>query len=37
MMGLSNEGVNIKPYDYTGPPQMIMDTIKTFIREKKNG
>lgn len=37
MMGLESDGVQVKPYDYTGPPQLIMDTIHTFIRENKNG
>ncbi|WP_455363563.1 hypothetical protein [[Eubacterium] cellulosolvens] len=38
LMGrLSQDGVKIKPYDYTGPPQLIMDTVKAFITEKKSG
>jgi len=34
LMGqLEKEGVYIKRYDYTGPPQLILDSIKTFIRK----
>lgn len=38
MMGdLESHGANIKRYDYTGPPQLIMDTVLTYIRENENG
>jgi len=34
LMGkLEHEGVNVKRYDFTGPPQMIIDSIKAYIRE----
>lgn len=32
---LRQEGVDVRPYDYTGPPQLILEYIKTFIREGK--
>jgi hypothetical protein len=36
LMGqLEKEGVYIKRYDYTGPPQLIMDSIKTFIGKSR--
>lgn len=35
LMGkLEKEGVQIKRYDFTGPPQNIIDSVKTYIREK---
>ena len=35
LMGhLEREGVYIKRYDYTGPPQLVLDSIKTFIRKE---
>jgi hypothetical protein len=34
---LQRGGINVKPYDYTGPPQLIMDTVRNFIQEKHNG
>jgi hypothetical protein len=34
LMGfLEKEGVYIKRYDYTGPPQLVLDSIKAFIRK----
>ena len=37
LMGLlREEGAEIKPYDYTGPPQLILDSIRSFIREHKD-
>jgi len=34
LMGqLEEEGTYIKRYDYTGPPQLVLDSIKTFIRK----
>lgn len=34
LMGqLEKGGVYVKRYDYTGPPQLILDSIKTFIRK----
>lgn len=36
LMGqLENEGVYIKRYDYTGPPQLILDAVKSFILRGK--
>ena len=38
MMGeLETAGAFIKRYDFTGPPQLIFDTVKAFIRERANG
>jgi hypothetical protein len=33
MGSLEKEGVYIKRYDYTGPPQLVLDSIKAFIRK----
>ncbi len=33
MGGLEKLGVYVKRYDYTGPPQLILDSIKAFIRK----
>lgn len=37
MMGLAEYGATVKPYDYTGPPQLIMEAVTDFIREQRNG
>ena len=37
MGSFEKEGVFIKRYDYTGPPQLTLDATKTFIREKSHG
>lgn len=37
LMGkLESEGVYIKRYDFTGPPQLILDSIKAFIRKNND-
>ncbi|MHA1806801.1 MAG: hypothetical protein ACTSX2_04445 [Candidatus Thorarchaeota archaeon] len=33
---LREEEVSVKSYDYTGPPQLILDSIRTFIREHRD-
>jgi len=38
LMGkLEQESVQVTRYDYTGPPQLVLDSIRTFIRGKNNG
>jgi len=38
LMGdLEKEGVYVKRYDYTGPPQLLLDSIRDYIQGEHNG
>ena len=37
MSEFQTRGVEVVPYDFTGPPQLIMDRVRSYIRSNSNG